>query len=36
MPGAGGTAGSGAPASSNGMSGIQGPCWDFSANLACQ
>jgi hypothetical protein len=33
--GNGGTPGSGAPATSNGASGNQGQCWDFSTNAAC-
>jgi hypothetical protein len=35
MPGTGGTAGSGAPTTSNGALGNAGPCWDFSTNAAC-
>jgi hypothetical protein len=35
-PGDGGTAGSGAPSTSNGASGDQGQCWDFSTGMACQ
>jgi hypothetical protein len=34
--GSGGTVGNGAPASSNGASGSQGQCWDFSTSAACK
>jgi hypothetical protein len=34
-PGDGGSAGSGAPVSSNGANGNQGQCWDFSKSKAC-
>ncbi len=36
LAGNGGTAGSGAPATSNGANGNQGQCWDFSAGTVCQ
>jgi hypothetical protein len=34
--GAGGTAGMGAPMTSNGATGSAGLCWDFTANTACK